>query len=188
MTHFRKLIVPLALALPWPAMAQSDYRDPIPSREPLSENVAYAYADVLRVDPVFETVRFREPRQECTDEPVERVQRGGGDPTGGTIVGAIIGGALGNQVGSGSGRKAATVAGAVIGGAIGRDVDKRNGGPDRRYTDIEQRCRVVDVEREERRVAGYDVEDRFKGDVFLSRLDYDPGNRLRVRVSVSPAD
>lgn len=155
---------------------------------PGAENVAYAYADVLRVDPIYETVRYREPREECSDEPVERVERGGGDPTGGTILGAIIGGAIGNQVGKGNGRRAATVAGAVIGGAIGRDVDKNNGGPDRRYVDTAQRCRVVDVEREDRRVAGYDVEYRLKGDVFVSRLNYDPGNKLRVRISVSPAD
>ena len=64
----------------------------------------------------------------------------------------------------------------------------RNGGPDRVYQDSESRCRVVDIEREDRRIAGYDVEYRYKGDVFVSRLDYDPGNKLRVRVAISPAD
>ena len=187
--HMSRLaVVPFLVAAPLAAQAQVAYRTAADAPSPLSENVAYAYADVLRVDPAFETVRYREPREECYDETVERVERGGGDPTGVTVLGAIIGGAIGNQVGKGNGRKAATVAGAVIGGAIGRDVDKNNGGPDRRYTQVEQRCRTVQVDREERRVAGYDVEYRFKGDVFLSRLDYDPGNRLRVRVSVTPAD
>ncbi|MCI1709143.1 MAG: glycine zipper 2TM domain-containing protein [Chiayiivirga sp.] len=152
------------------------------------ESVNYGYADVLRADAVYETVRFREPREECYDEPVTVRERGGGDPTGGTVLGAIIGGVVGNQVGSGNGRKAATAAGAVIGGAIGRDVDRRNGGPDRVYESTERRCRVVDVEREDRRIAGYDVEYRYKGDIFVSRLDYDPGNKLRVRVTVAPAD
>ena len=152
------------------------------------ESVSYGYADVLRVDPVFETVRYREPREECYDEAVTHRERGGGDPTGGTVIGAIIGGVIGNQVGSGNGRKAATAAGAVIGGTIGRDVDRNNGGPDRVYAGSERRCQVVEVEREDRRIAGYDVEYRYKGDVFVSRLDYDPGNKLRVRVSVAPAD
>ena len=40
----------------------------------------------------------------------------------GTAAGAVIGGLVGNQVGSGSGRRAATVGGAVAGGAIGRQV------------------------------------------------------------------
>lgn len=43
---------------------------------------------------------------------------------GGTVLGAVIGGALGNQVGKGDGRTAATIAGAVIGGAVGHDVEK----------------------------------------------------------------
>lgn len=45
---------------------------------------------------------------------------------GGTVIGALVGGALGNQVGKGDGRKAATIAGAVAGGAIGHQVEKDN--------------------------------------------------------------
>lgn len=52
------------------------------------------------------------------------VQRNTSDPNriGGTAAGAVIGGLVGNQIGSGSGRKIATVGGAVAGGAIGRNV------------------------------------------------------------------
>jgi outer membrane lipoprotein SlyB len=42
-----------------------------------------------------------------------------GSSTGGTLVGAGVGGLLGNQIGSGSGRTAATVGGALVGGAVG---------------------------------------------------------------------
>ena len=34
---------------------------------------------------------------------------------------------------------------------------------------------------------GYDVEYRYRGEVFVSRLDHDPGDRLRIRVAVIPA-
>ena len=103
--HMSRLaVVPFLVAAPLAAQAQVAYRTAADAPSPLSENVAYAYADVLRVDPVFETVRYREPREECYDETVERVERGGGDPTGGTVLGAIIGGAIGNQVGKGNGR------------------------------------------------------------------------------------
>lgn len=48
--------------------------------------------------------------------------------TGAVVLGALVGGALGNQVGKGDGRKAATVAGAVAGGAIANNSTKdRNG-------------------------------------------------------------
>ena len=42
-----------------------------------------------------------------------------GNSTGGTLVGAGVGGLLGNQFGKGSGQTAATVGGALIGGALG---------------------------------------------------------------------
>ena len=138
---------------------------------PAEENVTYAYAQVLRATPVHGTVRVRVPEQRC--------ERDGGDPTGGTVAGALIGGALGHQAGKGDGRKAATVAGAVVGGAIGRRVDRNNGSAG-------TRCRTVEVERDEQRVIGYDVEYQYKGDTYMSRVDYDPGSRLRIRVSVSP--
>lgn len=44
--------------------------------------------------------------------------------SGGTLLGVIIGGALGNQVGSGDGRRAATAAGAIAGGVIGHQAEK----------------------------------------------------------------
>ena len=49
-------------------------------------------------------------------------------------------------------------------------------------------CRLVDNEREERHISGYDVEYRYKGQLYMSRMDYDPGNKLRIRVTVAPAD
>ena len=42
-----------------------------------------------------------------------------GGTTGGTLIGAGVGGLLGNQIGGGSGRTAATVGGALAGGALG---------------------------------------------------------------------
>lgn len=50
------------------------------------------------------------------------------------------------------------------------------------------RCQPVPVEREERRLAGFDVEYQFKGEKYMSRLPSDPGSRLRVRMSVVPDD
>jgi uncharacterized protein YcfJ len=152
---------------------------------PSAENVRFTYATVLSATPVYETIRFSEPREECAEERVVYRERDSG--TAGTVIGAIVGAAVGNQVGDGSGRRAATVAGAVAGGAIGRNVD-RNNSPERRYEGTETRCQMVEVTREERRLSGYDVEYRLKDEVFFARLPYDPGNNLRVRVSVTPVE
>jgi outer membrane lipoprotein SlyB len=70
--------------------------------------------------------RYGGPCRQCgTVERIERVYGGEGYATGsGALLGAIIGGALGNTVGKGDGRKAATVAGALIGGAVGNEAEK----------------------------------------------------------------
>ncbi len=134
---------------------------------PPGENVTWGYAQVLRAAPVYETQQVRVPEERCD----------GSRGVGGTVAGAVVGGALGNQVGRGDGRKAATVAGAVLGGVIGRRVDRSGA-----------HCRTVEVEHEERRLVGYDVEYQYKGQAYMSRMATDPGNRLRVRVSVQPDD
>ena len=56
---------------------------------------------------------------------VEGQPGGKGGPGLGTVAGAVVGGLLGNQVGSGNGRTAATVAGAVAGGMVGNNVENR---------------------------------------------------------------
>lgn len=153
-----------------------------------SENVSYDYADVLRVDPVYETYISREPREQCYQTNEYRRSRKDSNANG-TIIGAIVGGVLGNTVGKGDGRRAATVAGAVIGGAVGRDVDDKHiAGSSRGYRERGEECQVVEVEREDRRVAGYDVQYRYRGQVYMSRMNFEPGQRLRVRVAIAPIE
>jgi surface antigen len=43
---------------------------------------------------------------------------------GGTAIGAITGGIIGNQFGKGGGKVAATLAGAVVGGIVGNDIGR----------------------------------------------------------------
>lgn len=47
-------------------------------------------------------------------------------------------------------------------------------------------CREAPVVREYRRPIAYDVDYVYKGSKFRTRLAQDPGNRLRVRVSITP--
>jgi surface antigen len=57
---------------------------------------------------------------------------GASNQDGGTVVGAIAGGVIGNQFGSGAGRALATVGGAVVGGIIGNSIGKDLDDADRR--------------------------------------------------------
>ena len=47
-------------------------------------------------------------------------------------------------------------------------------------------CRMAPVVREYRRPIAYDVDYVYKGTKYRSRLAEDPGNRLRIRVAVTP--
>lgn len=47
-------------------------------------------------------------------------------------------------------------------------------------------CRDVPVERQFRRLAAYEVDYMYKGSKYRSRMPFDPGNRIKLRVSVAP--
>ncbi|AWV07621.1 hypothetical protein [Marilutibacter maris] len=67
-------------------------------------------------------------------------------------------------------------------GAV-KDALTRNSG---REEDEPVECRSVAVEREFHRPIAYDVDYLYKGAKYRSRLRDDPGNRLRIRVSITP--
>jgi uncharacterized protein YcfJ len=158
----------------------------------------YAYARVVDVDPIVRHIRVSVPKQECWTETryedVSYRERTGPAPRGSAgsmILGGIIGAAIGNQIGSGDGRRAATVAGAVIGSAVGHDVgDRRNGRTERVVTESRpyeaERCEVRHDERFEERIEGYRVTYEYNGIRQTTQLPYDPGDRIRVRVDVHP--
>ena len=156
---------------------------------------SYDYARVVDVEPLVSRVRVSTPRQEFWDET--RVDNGGyrndvlpRTNAGGALLGAVIGAAIGNQIGSGSGRRAATVGGAVIGAAIGnRQVQKRNGrygSSGREYT--VQRCETRYQDEWQERVDGYRVTYVYNGRRQVTEMPERPGDRIRVRVDVSPAE
>ncbi len=179
----KALAVGLAVALLL-AGTQVNAQDRNYERDRAPENAKVSWADVLRVDPIYDRVQTSSPREECEDVPVDR-HVDNGNRAAGTVLGAIVGGVLGSTVGKGDGRRAATVAGAVVGGAVGNNAAR---GDDGYYTDTERHCRVVQDAAAERRVVAYDVQYRYRGDVYMSRLNYDPGARLRVRVSIEPVE
>lgn len=141
------------------------------------------FGRVVRVQPRVEQIRM--PRQECRTEyvqvPVEQ-QRG----VGGGIVGGLVGGLLGNQVGSGSGRVAATAAGAIAGAMVGDRAENNNRLQGAVQEQAVRQCRTVDAY--ESRTAGYDVTYEFRGQTYTTLMNRDPGNRVRLRVSVQPID
>lgn len=150
----------------------------------------YDYAPVTHVEPIVRQVRVETPRRECYDE-VRTVQTDPyiSDPGvgGRTLLGGIIGGVIGHQFGSGRGRDAATVAGAVIGSSVGYDSARRTAGS-REEEVVVQRCEVRYENQYEERIDGYRVTYEYSGREYTTRMPYDPGERMRVRVAVAPAE
>jgi uncharacterized protein YcfJ len=140
------------------------------------------FGRVMRVQPRTEQVRI--PRQECRTEYVQvqaQQQRGAG----GTVVGGIAGALLGSQVGGGNGKVAAAAAGAIAGAMIGDHVenDGRNAAPGVQEQAVRQ-CRTVEAV--ETRNAGYEVTYEYRGHQYTEIMNRDPGDRLRLHVSIQP--
>jgi uncharacterized protein YcfJ len=162
-------------------------------------------ARVRSAEPQYETTRV--PRQECTN----RWRPGHGDrhsqayqdqdqyqnqdaqrSYGGAVLGGLAGGVLGNQVGGGNGKVAATALGAVLGAFAGDNFDNRNARPTQNYPAQvyqtggrgEERCQTVYETQSQ--LTGYQVVYEYRGQNYSTFMRNNPGNRLRVRVSVEP--
>lgn len=160
------------------------------SRHNRSHGDGYDYAPVVRAEPIVRQVRIETPRRECWDD----VRTVSADPHisepavgGRTLLGGIIGGVIGHQFGSGSGRDAATIAGAAIGAGVGYDSARRAYGT-RTTEEVVQRCEVRYHDEYEERIEGYRVTYEYNGRQYTTRMPYDPGSQIRVRVAVAPAE
>lgn len=141
------------------------------------------FGRVVRVSPQVEQVN--RPRQECRTEYVQVQQPQQARSAGGSIIGGIAGALIGNQVGGGSGRTVATAAGAIAGAVAGDRVDNANQPQGGVSEQAVRQCRTVD--HWESRTNGYEVTYDYRGRNYTSIMSYDPGERVKLRVSVEPA-
>lgn len=139
------------------------------------------YGRVVRVTPQVE--RYNQPREECRTEYVQ-VQQPQQRSAGGSIIGGIAGAVLGSNIGSGNGRTAATAAGAIAGAIAGDRIGNQNAAPGGVQEQAVRQCRMVDSW--ESRTNGYEVVYDYRGRNYTSIMSYDPGERVRLRVSVEP--
>ena len=181
---FRRMLTTAAVASILTAPA---YADPKPRYyKPVGNG--YDYARVVNVEPIVRQVRVEVPRRECWTEVVyDQSPQGYRGTAGPTLLGAAIGGVLGHQV---EGHSNATLIGALVGGAIGHDIGERRRSQYAYSQPVGrevERCSERIEQSYEERIDGYDVEYEYGGQVFHTRLPYDPGERIRVRVAVTPA-
>jgi len=160
------------------------------SRHNRAYDDGYDYAPVVRAEPIVRQVRVETPRRECYDDvrTVESRPHISDPAVGGrTLLGGIIGGVIGHQFGSGRGQDAATVAGAAIGAGVGYDSARRAYGTSTTQ-EVVQRCEVRYEDQYEERIDGYRVTYEYNGREYTTRMPYDPGSKIRVRVAVATAE
>ncbi|MBX3705248.1 MAG: glycine zipper 2TM domain-containing protein [Pseudomonadales bacterium] len=144
-------------------------------------------ARVLSSKPIYQTVSYSVPVEQCRYEQVAYHEPGHRSATP-ALLGAVIGGALGNAVGHSKRNKQVGVAvGAVLGASVGSDIGRRHqtaGSPVRYGT--ERVCSTVHEQRHEDQLVGYRVTYRYAGQTYVTDMDYDPGPTLPVVVHVRP--
>lgn len=140
-----------------PAAAQNQAgQSPPPTTVVPVENVRLDYAQVLAVEPVYQTLRASRTEMRCEEVPAPRPLPPAEEGRWTRIVDSVKG------------------------------VFVHTPEPEPRTGPAKQDCRMVPVDREFRRPIAYDVDYVYKGFKYRSRLADDPGNRLRIRVSVMP--
>ena len=168
------------------AFADQDYRSARDDRG------IFDYAQVISSQPIVDYVTVKTPVRECWEETqYYTVDRRARSTAGGTFLGAVIGGVIGHQIGDGRGKDAATVAGTLIGAAIGNNSARSRNGDDygvERHAGPVERCKTSYREHREERIEGYNVTYRYHGQKYRTEMPYDPGNKLRIRVDVRPAE
>ena len=140
-------VVVMAVAVLWATAAQAQQQAPTQNTVIQAENVRFDYAQVLRVTPVYQTLKASSVEEQCEEAK--------GDSKLSRVVGAVK-------------------------EALGREEK------DKAPITPAVECKPVTVDREFRRPIAYDVDYTYKGAKYRSRLPNDRGNRLRIRVSVTP--
>ncbi|MEE9334047.1 MAG: glycine zipper 2TM domain-containing protein [Granulosicoccaceae bacterium] len=203
-----KILTNTLIALSISTTALADRSQPRP-------NQFTEYARVVNALPIYKQLSYQQPKRECwieEQQPVIRYQgqdnprRTNSHSSGDVLIGGVIGGVIGNQLSrksSHGARTGATVAGAIIGSALAGESNhrgKRNK-RHRRHSESHnnryqrqpsyetrpvKRCEYTTETHYEERLQGYDVTYRYRGENFKTRMKRDPGERIRVQVSVTP--
>ena len=147
---------------------------------------ANEYATVINVKPNYVNVQVPRHRNECQTVEIPIYSNYGGQAsTGDTLFGALIGGALGNQVGGGKGKDAATILGAIIGADV---ANKRAVTGQRQIVGYrqEENCRKISFHETQERLKNYRITYEFNGiqATSFTHNQYKVGDRIPVTVSI----
>ena len=115
------------------------------------------------------------------------VQKASGGFSADNLIGALIGGAIGNKLGEGGGKSGSTAIGALIGSEIVRN-DKQARADNNQFVEKEV-CRIRNITYTEtsEQITGYKLNVNIDGQIieFRSNKSYNPGDAISVRKEIS---
>jgi len=146
------------------------------------------YATVTSVEKVYKQYRVEEPYQECYIK--ETLQNQGDGSATNEIIGAILGGAIGNKIAedsSDTGKDVMTLAGIVLGASIANDAEKANSTD--QVVVSQEVCETKVKTSFEKRLSHYLVHIDYEGrDLTYTSKKRPYDDVIKVKVTVNPLD
>ena len=146
------------------------------------------YATVISVEKVYKQYKVEEPYQECYIK--ETLQNQGDGSATNEIIGAILGGAIGNKIAedsSDTGKDVMTLAGIVLGASIANDAEKANSTD--QVVVSQEVCETKVKTSFEKRLSHYLVHIDYEGrDLTYATKKRPYDDVIKVKVTVNPLD
>jgi len=143
------------------------------------------YATVTSVEKAYKQYMTEEPYQECYIK--ETLQNQGDGSATNEIMGAILGGAIGNQFGEGEGKEVMTLAGIVLGASMANDAEKANSTG--QVVVSQEVCETKVRQSIEKRLSHYLVHIDYEGrDLTFTSKKRPYDDVIKVKVTVSSLD
>lgn len=140
------------------------------------------FAKVIRVRPVYKTIRIKQPGRHCSNQrhrhtDVTVVHQHSPEKV---ILGGVIGGIVGHEFSTPHNRELSTLAGVIVGSSLAHNATSANyiisQDRDHGYNDCYRHMRVI----EKQKLIGYKVKYKYRGRIFTTRTTYHPGKRIAV--------
>ena len=142
-------------------------------------------ATVTSVEKVYKQYMVEEPYQDCYIK--ETLQQSGDGSATNEIMGAILGGAIGNQFGEGDGNDAMTLFGALMGASIANDMEKTNSTG--QVVVSQEVCENKVRQKIEKRLSHYKINVEYEGrDLSFTSKKRPYDDVIKVKVTVGSLD
>ena len=142
-------------------------------------------ATVNSVEKVYKQYMVEEPYQDCYIK--ETLQQSGDGSATNEIMGAILGGAIGNQFGEGDGKEAMTLAGIFLGASLANDAEKANSTG--QVVVRQEVCENKVRQKIEKRLSHYKINVEYEGrDLSFTSKKRPYDDVIKVKVTVGSLD